>query len=136
MAIRRGSENDCETWPMVIQFVNKTLKKIIMEQKSNGENNLSWREAIIEALKLSNKPMSAVEIVAAIKEHQFRTVTGNTPEATVGAQIYTSIKRDGDGSPFIQTHPNEFALRQINKTTEQPVSETSSISADDEEDPK
>jgi len=67
-----------------------------MEQKPSGENNLSWREAIIEVLKKSSKPMSSVEIVAAIKERKLRNVTGNTPEATVGAQIYTSMKRDGE----------------------------------------
>jgi len=66
-----------------------------MEQKSSGEINLSWREAIIEVLKKSSKPMSSVEIVAAIKDSKLRNVTGNTPEATVGAQIYTSMKRDG-----------------------------------------
>ena len=86
-----------------------------MEQKSSGENNLSWREAIIEVLKKSSKPMSSVEIVAAIKERKLRNVTGNTPEATVGAQIYTSMKRDGEGSSFVQPAPNQFAYKQPNK---------------------
>jgi hypothetical protein len=108
-----------------------------MEQKTTSATNLSWREAIIAILKLTNKPMSATDIVDAIKEHGLRTVTGNTPEATVGAQIYTSIKRDGDGSPFVQTHPNEFALRQPGQAvSDVPPSEGSTVSSDDEEDPK
>lgn len=87
-----------------------------MEQKPSGENNLSWREAIIEVLNKSSKSMSSVEIVAAIKEHKLRNVTGNTPEATVGAQIYTSMKRDGEGSPFVQASPNQFAFKQPSKS--------------------
>ncbi len=79
------------------------------------ENNLSWREAIIEVLKTSNAPMSAADIVAAIKERGLRNVTGNTPQATVAAQIYSSMKRDGASSPFIQTAANEFKFRQPNK---------------------
>jgi HB1, ASXL, restriction endonuclease HTH domain len=108
-----------------------------MEQKSNGPTNLSWREAIIAVLKLTSKPMSATDIVDAIKEHGMRTVTGNTPEATVGAQIYTSIKRDGDSSPFIQTHPNEFALKQSGQAvSDVPPSEGGTVSTGDEEEPK
>ena len=86
-----------------------------MEQKPSGENNLSWREAIIEVLKKSSKPMSTVEIVAAIKERGLRNVTGNTPEATVGAQIYTSIKKDSECSPFVQISPNVFGFKQTSK---------------------
>ena len=86
-----------------------------MEQKPSGENILSWREAIIEALKTSNKPMSSVEIVAVIKERGLRKVSGNTPEATVGAQIYSSIKKDGESSPFVQISPNVFRFKQPSK---------------------
>jgi hypothetical protein len=89
-----------------------------MEQKQNVENNLSWREAIIEVLKTSSKPMSSVEIVAAIKERGLRNVTGNTPEATVGAQIYSSIKKDGECSPFVQISPNVFRFKQPSNTAD------------------
>ncbi len=82
-----------------------------MEQKSNGENNLSWREAISEVLKTANKPMNAADIVATIKARGLRQITGNTPEATVGAQIYTSMKRDGESSPFSQPAPNLFEFK-------------------------
>lgn len=76
------------------------------------ENNLSWREAIIEVLKTSGTPKSAAEIVAAIKEQGLRDVTGNTPAATVAAQIYASIKREGASSPFVHSGPNEFGFKQ------------------------
>jgi HB1, ASXL, restriction endonuclease HTH domain len=101
------------------------------------ENNLSWREAIIEVLKTSNTPMSAADIVAAIKERGLRTVTGNTPQATVAAQIYSSIKRDGVSSPFIQTAPNEFEFKQPNKSdVDLPKQTGAVISEGDGEEPQ
>ncbi|HUD48930.1 MAG TPA: HTH domain-containing protein [Candidatus Baltobacteraceae bacterium] len=108
-----------------------------MEQKENAANNLSWREAIIEVLKKSSKPMSSVEIVAAIKERELRNVTGNTPEATVGAQIYSSIKRDGEGSPFVQPAPNQFAFKQPTVSVGVPQQPNGGIiPKNDEEEPK
>ena len=108
-----------------------------MEQKPSGENNLSWREAIIEVLKKSSKPMSSVEIVAAIKERKLRNVTGNTPEATVGAQIYTSMKRDGEGSSFVQPAPNQFAFKQPTVSAgESQQTNSSNIPKNDEDEPK
>lgn len=108
-----------------------------MEQKPNIENNLSWREAIIGALKSSTKPMSSVEIVNAIKELRLRKITGNTPEATVGAQIYTSMKRDGESSPFVQPAPNQFAFKQPTISVGQSQALNGGIiPKDDEEEPK
>jgi hypothetical protein len=106
-----------------------------MEQKQNVGNDLSWREAIIEALKTSNKPMSSAEIVVAIKERGLRSVTGNTPEATVGAQIYTSMKRDGESSPFVQPAPNQFEFKQPPVSVREPLqSNSANILKDDEDD--
>jgi hypothetical protein len=59
--------------------------------------------------------MSSVDIVSAIKERGLRNVTGNTPEATVGAQIYSSIKKDGEFSPFVQKSPNVFSFKKKTK---------------------
>jgi hypothetical protein len=108
-----------------------------MDQKQNIKNNLSWREAIIEVLKTSNKPMSSADIVAAIKERGLRNVTGDTPEATVGAQIYSSIKRDGESSPFVQIAPNEFGFKQPSKAAGGVLQPNGGIiPKDDEEEPK
>lgn len=57
-------------------------------------NALSWIEASIEALRLGG-PMNAHQIVEYIEKNNFRPVTGQTPEATVGAVLYTAIQ-DGD----------------------------------------
>lgn len=108
-----------------------------MDQQQDGENGLSWRDAIIEVLKTAQKPMRAAEIVAAIKEHKLRKVTGDTPEETVGACMYSSMKRYGENSPFEQPEPSHFAYRK-------PTESASSVSAqlggavleDDDEEPK
>jgi len=107
-----------------------------MDQKQTAKNNLSWREAIIEVLKSSGKSMSASDIVAAIKEHGLRNVTGNTPEATVGAQIYSSIKRDGESSPFVQSAPNEFEFKQQRTSAGDLPQAKPGIPIDDDEEPK
>jgi hypothetical protein len=60
---------------------------------------LTWKEAAIEALRGSG-PLSAAEIVRVITERGLRPVTGNTPEATVGAVLYTSIQ---DKDPRVRT---------------------------------
>lgn len=60
---------------------------------------LTWKEAAIEALRGSG-PLSAAEIVRVIAERGLRPVTGNTPEATVGAALYTSIQ---DEDPRVRT---------------------------------
>ena len=55
---------------------------------------LTWKEAAVEALRGSG-PLSAADIVRVIAERNLRPVTGATPEATVGAVLYTSVQ-DGD----------------------------------------
>jgi hypothetical protein len=109
-----------------------------MEVKHNMENNLSWREAIIEVLKTSNTPMPAADIVAAIKERSLRNVTGNTPAATVAAQIYASIKREGASSPFVHSGPNEFGFKQPIKSAVEVPKQTGGVTSevDEEEPPK
>jgi 8-oxo-dGTP pyrophosphatase MutT (NUDIX family) len=82
------------------------------EQNGTVRGNLSWRTAIIEVLRTAQKPLRPAEIVAAIKERGLRPVRGRTPEATAAANIYSSIKKDGDSSPFRQTGSSEFILKR------------------------
>lgn len=60
---------------------------------------LTWRDASIEALKM-NGVSSAADIVRVITERNLREVTGSTPEATVGAVLYTAVQ---DGDPRVRT---------------------------------
>jgi hypothetical protein len=83
-----------------------------MEQKPNGKNNLTWHEAIIEVLKISGKAMHYTDIAAEILQRGLRKNVGATPAATVGANIYSSIKSEKENSPFLKTGNGEFILKE------------------------
>jgi len=75
---------------------------------------LTWRDASIQALQGAGQ-LTAKQIVDRIEELGLRPLTGMTPEASVGAQMYTSI---ADGDPRIrQVAPGVF---EHTGTTEQP----------------
>lgn len=59
---------------------------------------MTWKEASIEALRGSG-PLSAADIVRVIAKRGLRSVTGETPEATVGAALYTAVQ---DGDPRVR----------------------------------
>jgi hypothetical protein len=73
--------------------------------------DLSWNKAIRAVLQDATEPMSGQEIVDKIVERGLHPSTGATPAATVRAQIYTSIKNDGEDSPFELPAPGRFALK-------------------------
>lgn len=75
-------------------------------------NDLTWKEAIKRVLQLSGAPLHTSDITDKIVELNLRSSLGATPQATVGANIYTSIKRDGPESPFIKVSKGVFALRR------------------------
>ena len=60
---------------------------------------MTWRDASIEALRV-NGASSAADIVRVIAERGLREVTGSTPEATVGAVLYTAVQ---DEDPRVRT---------------------------------
>jgi len=72
---------------------------------------MSVKKAALEVLRSAEGPLAAGEITKRIIEGGLWKTDGATPEATVSAQLYSDIKRRGDGSPFIQAGPNTFALR-------------------------
>ena len=68
-------------------------------------------EAAIQILTEAEKPLHVNEISSRILKAGLWQSRGKTPEATVGAQIYTNIKNNGDNSPFVKVSPQTFALR-------------------------
>lgn len=84
-------------------------------EKNLNESELfksgSFKGAAHKVLKSANKPLSVQEITnTAIKENLFSS-SGKTPKATMGAQLYTDIKRLGEKSLFVQLAKNRFGLR-------------------------
>jgi hypothetical protein len=71
----------------------------------------SWKEAIKKVLAESESPLHYTEISEQILSRGYYETEGATPAATVSAQLTSSIKHDGDKSPFIRVGKGIFALR-------------------------
>lgn len=67
----------------------------------NKKTKYTWKEAIYEVMRKNGGAMSTVEIAQAILDEGLRSKT-TTPDYTVAANIYTSIDRLRDKSPFKQ----------------------------------
>lgn len=70
----------------------------------------SWKEAIKRVLAESAVPLHYTEISELILTRGYYETDGATPSATVNAQLATSIKHEGDKSPFIRVGKGVFAL--------------------------
>jgi len=73
----------------------------------------SWKEAIKKVLVESATPLHYKEISELILSRGYYQTDGATPAATVNAQISSSIKHDGEKSPFIRVTKGTFALKPI-----------------------
>lgn len=78
---------------------------------------MSWREAIQKVLLESEKPLHYAEISEQVLSRGYYKTDGATPDATVNAQISSSIKHEGEKSPFMRVGKGVFALRQSAETT-------------------
>ena len=71
----------------------------------------SWKEAIKKVLGESSTPLHYAEISEQILSRGYYETDGATPAATVSAQISSSIKHDGDKSPFMRVGKGIFTLK-------------------------
>ncbi len=71
----------------------------------------SWREAIKKVLAESASPMHYTEISEQILSRGYYQTDGATPAATVNAQMASSIKHDGNKTPFMRVGKGIFALK-------------------------
>ncbi len=71
----------------------------------------SCKEAIKKVLGDSDTPLHYAEISEQVLSRGYYATDGATPAATVGAQIASSIKHDGEKSPFIRVGKGIFALK-------------------------
>lgn len=71
----------------------------------------SWKDAIKKVLAESSVPLHYTDISEQILSRGYYETDGATPAATVSAQLTSSIKRDGEGSPFIRVGRGIFALK-------------------------
>lgn len=73
----------------------------------------SWKDAINKVLAESSTPLHYTDISEQILSRGYYSTDGATPAATVNAQISSSIKHDGDQSPFLRVAKGTFALRSV-----------------------
>lgn len=71
----------------------------------------SWKAAIIRVLGESDSPVHYTDISEQILSRGYYETDGATPAATVNAQIASSIKHDGEKSPFVRVGKGIFALK-------------------------
>ena len=81
--------------------------------------------AIEKVLSDSNKPLHVSEICQLVISNKLWNTEGKTPEATVGARIYSDIKNNGKRSVFVKVAPNTFFLRK--KVTEELASHDETV---------
>ena len=74
-------------------------------------SKLSWKEAIIKVLTLVGEPMHVREITERIMADKLVETKGATPRDTVSSQITSSIKSDGEKSPFFKVAKGTYGLR-------------------------
>jgi len=72
---------------------------------------MTWREAIVKVLSESQEALHYSEISDRILSQGYYRTEGATPADTVNAQISSSIKHEGESSPFIRVAKGTFALR-------------------------
>ena len=74
---------------------------------------MSLLKAIEIVLSSVQKPLHVNEIYKAITEQDLWRSSGKTPTATIGALLYTDIKKHGDTSLFVKVSPHTFTMRYM-----------------------
>ncbi len=72
---------------------------------------MTWLEAIERVLKEEARPLRCSEISELILSKGYYKTEGATPDATVNAQITSSINREGEKSPFLKVSRGIYTLR-------------------------
>ena len=76
-------------------------------------SELKWQDAIVKILEESDNPLHYAEIAEQIIEQGLRENVGATPANAVGSYITSSIKNEGDASPFERVTRGVYRLRRI-----------------------
>lgn len=72
---------------------------------------MSVKEAALAVLRQAKTPLSAQEITERMLAKGLWHTTGKTPAATVAAQLYMDIKKQGVRSAFVKTDAGLFGVR-------------------------
>lgn len=81
---------------------------------------LSFKKAAQKILEQSTEPMSSAAITEKALENGLIATSGNTPEATMGAQIYVDISKNPK-SPFIKVGRGLFTIKKQSASSQSPL---------------
>jgi hypothetical protein len=73
--------------------------------------DLSWRQAIIKVLEGAREPLHYSQIAEEVAKQGLRKKLGATPAASVNAELSTSLKSEGEESPFERVSRGVYRLR-------------------------
>lgn len=76
----------------------------------------SWKDAIKRVLSETLAPMRYTEISEQILSRGYYKTDGASPAATVSAQLTSSIKHDGEKSPFLRVGKGIYSLKYSQTT--------------------
>ena len=79
---------------------------------TSGFRPLTFREAAYKVLLSEKRPSRIEDITRIALERGLLRTAGKTPNATMGAQLYTDIKTNKGKSVFVQLAKNRFGLRE------------------------
>ncbi|MFZ5554991.1 MAG: HTH domain-containing protein [Bacteroidota bacterium] len=85
-----------------------------------SDKKLSFKKAAIKILERTDKPMTAAEITKIAMEENLIDSSGETPEATMAAQIYVDINKDKN-SPFRKVGRGLFTLKKKSDVPNSPL---------------
>jgi len=94
----------------------------------------TWKEAVARVLGESSQPLHYTAIAERIIELGLRKNLGATPASTVNAIIATSIKHDGNDTPYVRVAKGTFALAKQNPSLEN--SSEDLVAPDDDQEPQ
>lgn len=72
---------------------------------------LGWFEAIVKVLKGAKEPLHYTQVAEEVAQQGLRSNLGATPASSVAAYLSTSIKDEGDKSPFERVSRGVYRLR-------------------------
>ncbi len=116
-AVEAMQDGACDyvTKPLLADEIEVRVSKVFEGRKSKPKGRSivrNFKEAAYNVLKKEKRPLSAKEITQIALKERLIASNGKTPDATMGATIYTDIKQKGEKSLFVKVGTGLFRLKE------------------------
>ena len=95
--------------------------------------DMPWEDAIQRVLSKADGALHYVEIAERIASQGLRRSLGATPAQTVAAHLSTSLRREGEKSPYVRVGPGNYMLKVGGERKPQVVTDRGNNVDQDEE---